>query len=140
SWWEMWPPAKAPSSPRTGPLMCAPSVRPAAAPASFPQIDIRLIPLRPDGSPYPFSQNRMQLDGRKIARPPYGCLGAYVEKPLNGSLLNYPTGESPMGIIMYTPDGYMSAQLMRPNPGHFASTNVRFWPGILPHKRDGSRL
>jgi len=22
---------------------------------------------------------------------------------------------------MYTPDGYMSAQLMRPNPGHFAS-------------------
>jgi hypothetical protein len=26
-----------------------------------------------------------------------------------------------MGIIMYTPDGYMSAQLMRTNPGHFAS-------------------
>jgi Lipocalin-like domain len=55
-------------------------------------------------------------------------LVSYVEKPLNGSLLNYPMGESPMGIIMYTPDGYMSAQLMRPNPGHFASTNVRFWP------------
>ena len=44
-----------------------------------------------------------------------------MEKPLNGSLLNYPTGESPMGIIMYTPDGYMSAQLMRPNPSHFVS-------------------
>jgi hypothetical protein len=42
-----------------------------------------------------------------------------VEKPLNGSLLNYPTGESPMGIIMYTPDGYMSAQLMRPETGSF---------------------
>jgi hypothetical protein len=26
-----------------------------------------------------------------------------------------------MGVIMYTPDGYMSAQLMRPNPSHFAS-------------------
>ena len=48
-------------------------------------------------------------------------LVSYVEKPLNGSLLNYPTGESPMGIIMYTPDGYMSVQLMLPNPGHFAS-------------------
>ena len=42
-----------------------------------------------------------------------------MEKPLNGSLLNYPTGESPMGIIMYTPDGYMSAQLMRPETGSF---------------------
>src|SRR5262249_51229867 len=29
-------------------------------------------------------------------------------------------GERPMGI---TPDGYMSAQLMRPNPGHFASAD-----------------
>jgi hypothetical protein len=26
-----------------------------------------------------------------------------------------------MGVIMYRPDGYMSAQLMRPNPSHFAS-------------------
>jgi Lipocalin-like domain len=39
-------------------------------------------------------------------------LVSYVEKPLNGSLLNYPMGESPMGIIMYTPDGYMSATLL----------------------------
>jgi hypothetical protein len=29
--------------------------------------------------------------------------------------------ERPLGFIMYTTDGYMSAQLMRPNPGHFAS-------------------
>ena len=48
-------------------------------------------------------------------------LVSYVEKPLNGAPPNYPMGERPMGIIMYTPDGYMSAQLMRPNPGHFAS-------------------
>ncbi len=45
---------------------------------------------------------------------------SFVEEPLNGSP-NYPMGERPAGIIMYTPDGYMSAQLMRPNPGHFAS-------------------
>jgi hypothetical protein len=44
----------------------------------------------------------------------------FVEKPLNGSSPNYAMGERPTGIITYTPDGYMSAQLMRPNPGHFA--------------------
>ena len=46
-------------------------------------------------------------------------LVSFVEKPLNGSA--HPMGERPTGIIMYTPDGYMSAQLMRTNPGHFAS-------------------
>ena len=48
-------------------------------------------------------------------------LVSYFEKPLNGSPLNHPMGKKPMGIIMYTPDGYMSAQLTRPNPDHFAS-------------------
>src|SRR6185312_585937 len=48
-------------------------------------------------------------------------LVSYVEKPLNGAPPSYPMGERPMGIIMYTPDEYMSAQLMRSNPGHFAS-------------------
>ena len=56
---------------------------------------------------------------------------SYVEKPLNGSPPNYPMGERPMGIIMYTPDGYMSAQLMRPNPGHFAS---RDWFKATPEE------
>jgi len=48
-------------------------------------------------------------------------LVSFVEEPLNGSPPNYPMGERPTGIIMYTADGYMSAQLMRANPGHFAS-------------------
>jgi hypothetical protein len=30
-------------------------------------------------------------------------------------------GEEPEGIIMYTPDSYMSAQLMRPGRREFAS-------------------
>ena len=33
----------------------------------------------------------------------------------------YPMSEQPMGIIMYTPDGYMSAQLSKPNRKPFAS-------------------
>jgi len=48
-------------------------------------------------------------------------LVSYVEKPVNGLGPNHPIGENPMGIIMYTPDGYMSAQLMRPNRSPFAS-------------------
>jgi hypothetical protein len=48
-------------------------------------------------------------------------LVSYVEKPLDGSAPFYPMGENPMGIIMYTPDGYMSAQLMRPDRKPFPS-------------------
>jgi len=40
-------------------------------------------------------------------------LVSYVEKPVDGSAPFCPMGEEPQGIIMYTPDGYMSAQLMR---------------------------
>lgn len=48
-------------------------------------------------------------------------LVSYVEKPVNGSEPQYPMGERPMGIIMYTPDGYMSAQLTRRDRRPFAS-------------------
>ena len=36
-------------------------------------------------------------------------LVSYVEKPVDGSAPFYPMSERPLGIIMYTPDGYMSA-------------------------------
>lgn len=48
-------------------------------------------------------------------------LVSYVEKPVDGSTPFYPMGEKPEGMIMYTPDGYMSAQLMRPDRPQFAS-------------------
>jgi hypothetical protein len=48
-------------------------------------------------------------------------LVSYVEKPVDGSSSFYPMSEDPMGIIMYTPDGYMSAQLMHPDRKNFAS-------------------
>ncbi|WP_428773319.1 lipocalin-like domain-containing protein [Vibrio sp.] len=48
-------------------------------------------------------------------------LVSYVEKPLDGSEPIYPFGKSPKGIIMYTPDGYMSAQISTLNRPHFAS-------------------
>jgi hypothetical protein len=46
---------------------------------------------------------------------------SYVEEPVDGSAPLHPMGENPMGIIMYTPDGYVSAQLMRPNRRPFPS-------------------
>lgn len=48
-------------------------------------------------------------------------LVSYVEEPVDGSAPFHPLGERPKGIIMYTPDGYMSAQLMRPERRPFAS-------------------
>jgi hypothetical protein len=48
-------------------------------------------------------------------------LVSYEEKPVDGSPPFYPLSEKPMGIIMYTPDGYMSAQLMKPGRKPFAS-------------------
>jgi hypothetical protein len=48
-------------------------------------------------------------------------LVSYVEKPVDGSEPMHPLGDQPQGIIMYTPDGYMSAQLMHPGRPPFAS-------------------
>lgn len=48
-------------------------------------------------------------------------LVSYEERPVDGSSPFYPMSEKPMGIIMYTPDGFMSAQLMHPDRKTFAS-------------------
>ena len=48
-------------------------------------------------------------------------LVSYVEEPVDGSAPFHPLGEQPQGIIMYTADGYMSAQLARPHRGRFVS-------------------
>lgn len=48
-------------------------------------------------------------------------LVSYAEQPVDGSEPFYPMSEKPMGLIMYTPDGYMSAQLMKPSRVPFAS-------------------
>lgn len=35
-----------------------------------------------------------------------------IEEPVDGSAARRPMGERPLGLILYTPDGYMSAQIM----------------------------
>ncbi len=48
-------------------------------------------------------------------------LESYEERPVDGSAPFHPLSDKPMGIIMYTPDGYMSAQLMQQNRKNFES-------------------
>jgi hypothetical protein len=48
-------------------------------------------------------------------------LVSYEERPIDGSPSVYPMSDDPKGIIMYTPDGFMSAQLMHPERAPFAS-------------------
>jgi hypothetical protein len=48
-------------------------------------------------------------------------LVAYQEIPVDGSEPFEPLGHEPQGIIMYTPDGYMSAQLSKRDRPTFAS-------------------
>lgn len=48
-------------------------------------------------------------------------LETYTEYPVDGSEPIHPFGEHPEGFIMYTADGYMSAQLSMPNRASFFS-------------------
>jgi hypothetical protein len=48
-------------------------------------------------------------------------LVSYEERPVDGSPSFFPMGTTPKGIIMYTPDGFMSAQLCKPDRKPFAS-------------------
>jgi hypothetical protein len=48
-------------------------------------------------------------------------LVSYVGHPVDGSAPFFPLGEHPSGIILYTPDGFMSAQLMSDGRAPFAS-------------------
>ncbi|MCE0963297.1 lipocalin-like domain-containing protein [Pseudomonas putida] len=48
-------------------------------------------------------------------------LETYTEYPVDGSAPIHPFGEHPEGFIIYSADGYMSAQLSMPNRASFSS-------------------
>jgi hypothetical protein len=41
------------------------------------------------------------------------ALISYENRDMNGALIEYPLGKDAQGLLIYTDDGYMSAQLMR---------------------------
>ena len=76
----------------------------------------------------------IQLDGTQLDaihdRRPIGLreqlvgawrLVSYEEHPLDGAPIRHPMTKEPKGLILYTPDGFMSAQLMMPGRTPFAS-------------------
>ena len=52
-------------------------------------------------------------------------LVSYEERPVDGSPSFYPMGTSPKDIIMYTSDGFMSAQLSKPDRKPFRSGDTQ---------------
>ena len=55
-------------------------------------------------------------------------LQSYEARSTDGSDVTYPLGVNPRGIIMYTPDGYMSAQLMRSGRPRFSGDDMHLAP------------
>ena len=56
------------------------------------------------------------------------ALQSYAARSIDGSELIYPLGVDAQGIIMYTPDGYMSAQLMRSGRPRFSGDDMQLAP------------
>jgi Lipocalin-like domain len=51
-------------------------------------------------------------------------LVSYIEEPAEGGPNQLPLGNEPLGLILYTSDGFMSAQLMKQGRMPFASGDV----------------
>jgi hypothetical protein len=50
---------------------------------------------------------------------------SYVITDEKGEVVNAPFGQDPPGLLIYTDDGYMSAQLASTNRPHFSQENLR---------------
>src|SRR5260370_42488166 len=52
------------------------------------------------------------------------ALTSFVERDIETGVENRPFGEHPLGLILYTPDGYVSAQLQPPERPPFADGDL----------------
>lgn len=52
------------------------------------------------------------------------ALSSFVERDIETGVENHPFGKRPLGLILYTPDGYVSAQLQRPERPPFADGDI----------------
>jgi hypothetical protein len=52
------------------------------------------------------------------------ALTSYVERDIETGVEDHPFGEHPLGFVLYTPDGYVSAQLQRPDRPPFADGDL----------------
>lgn len=54
-----------------------------------------------------------------------------IEVPVNGGEISHPMGENPKGLIMYSADGYMSAQIMDTRRKNF---HQEHWANATPEE------
>jgi hypothetical protein len=52
------------------------------------------------------------------------ALSTFVERDIETGVENHPFGKRPLGLILYTPDGYVSAQLQRSERPAFADGDI----------------
>jgi hypothetical protein len=66
------------------------------------------------------------MSGRSLREQLVGAwtLSSCVERDIVTGFENHPFGERPLGFILYTPDGYMSAQLQHPERPPFAEGDL----------------
>lgn len=77
------------------------------------------------------------MDAGRITASLVGAwtLESYQSRLLEGTHIQYPLGPDATGIILYTPDGYMSAQIMRIDRPHFATDDSN-----MPSRANSPRL
>jgi hypothetical protein len=51
-------------------------------------------------------------------------LVSYETRTIDGTDVTYPFGPDPQGTVLYTADGFMSAQVMRPRPARFEKDDL----------------
>jgi len=54
-----------------------------------------------------------------------------IEVPVDGGEITHPMGDNPKGLIMYNPDGYMSAQIMDTHRENF---HQEHWTNATPEE------
>lgn len=55
----------------------------------------------------------------------------FIEVPVTGGEMTHPMGKNPKGLIMYNPDGYMSAQIM---DTHRVNFHQERWTNATPEE------
>lgn len=62
-----------------------------------------------------------------------------IEVPVNGGEITHPMGENPKGLIIYNPDGYMSAQIMDTHRENFHQEGSTYLAYSGPFKTDDEK-
>src|SRR5262249_28161055 len=74
------------------------------------------------------SQPRPHHLSRQVNEAAKPFIGTWMllscEHRLDNGTVTYPMGKQPQGLIIYSPDGYMSAALMKPNRPEFQSMDL----------------